>query len=82
MNGKNIVKKAVGCGPVEKQKAMIALGRIKPEFGSRTRPNKFDRATLSREFGLFQQSRGSWFFSSFINSLKTKKGLGCYAETI
>ena len=47
-------------GTVEKQTAMIDLDRIKPEFGSRTRPNKFDRATLNREFGLFQQAHKTY----------------------
>jgi hypothetical protein len=37
-------------GPQEKQTAMIAYERTKPEFVSRTRPSKFDRATLSREY--------------------------------
>jgi hypothetical protein len=37
-----------GCGAVEKKTAMIAL-ECKAEFGGRTRPNEFDRATLCHE---------------------------------
>ena len=41
---------------VEKQTVVIGLHRVKHEFGSRTRSNKFGRAILFCEFGLFQQS--------------------------